>query len=68
MKTEMLAYGFDVVRAVAAMGTRLIGQRPLPSRIVKSANTLRPRHVPGEGHPVFTGFFCKLTPRIAPVS
>ena len=25
-----LAYGFDVVRAAAAMGTRLMGQRPLP--------------------------------------
>jgi hypothetical protein len=29
-ETEMLAYGFDVVRAAAAMGTRLMGQRPLP--------------------------------------
>jgi hypothetical protein len=38
----------------------------LPHRQVR--NTLRPRHVPGEDHPVFTGFFCKLTPRIAPVS
>jgi hypothetical protein len=24
-------------------------------------NTLRPRHVPGEDPPVFTGFFCQLT-------
>ena len=29
-ETEMLANGFDVVRAAAAMGTRLMGQRPLP--------------------------------------
>ncbi len=29
-ETEMTRYGFDVVRKSAAMGTRLIGQNPLP--------------------------------------
>lgn len=28
---EMLAYGFDVVRTAAEMGTRLMGQKPLPT-------------------------------------
>jgi 2-polyprenyl-6-methoxyphenol hydroxylase-like FAD-dependent oxidoreductase len=29
-EAEMLPYGFDVVRSAAAMGTRWMGQRPLP--------------------------------------
>ena len=29
-ETEMTRYGFDVVKKSAAMGTRLMGQNPLP--------------------------------------
>ena len=30
-EAERLRYGFDVVRAATAMGTRLMGQHPLPT-------------------------------------